>query len=328
MNISAPDQKILVLGGSGFIGQQLCEHLARAGHRITVPTRRAANARAVQHLPLLTVLEANVHDASQLAQLVAGHDCVVNLVAILQGKPAAFDAVHVALPKAIATACKTAGVDRLVHVSALGVSGTAPSNYLKSKWAGEQVYQASGLANLAIVRPSVVFGTGDSFTNLFAKLLAVAPVLPLAGAGAQFQPVWVDDLAKLLAILATCLRIHSLPCYKNNSAIVEAAGPEVVSFKQWVAQIGQLTGNPRPIINLPKPLATAQAMLMELAPGVPLMSRDNLASLTVPNIATGQHGQLRDFGITPSSLAAIGPSYLKLAGPHSALEGLRKLNRS
>ena len=173
-------KNILVLGGTGFIGRHVCEKLHREGWRITVPTRRALNAAPVQHLPRVTVIEADVHDPAQLLDLLSGHDAVVNLVAILHGSEDDFERVHVELPLSLAETCAADGVRRIVHISALGVSLDGPSRYQRSKARGEEVLRGAGL-DLTILRPSVVFGAGDRFLNLFARLQAVLPVVPLAG---------------------------------------------------------------------------------------------------------------------------------------------------
>ena len=163
------EPRVLVLGGSGFVGRQVCEQLARLGWRITVPTRRAVNAAAVQSLPGLTVLEASVHNEADLARLMPGHDAVVNLVAVLHGDEARFEQVHVDLPAKIARAMKKAGVQRLVQVSALGADAQGPSMYQRSKAQGETVLHGAGL-QLTVLRPSVIFGAEDKFLNLFADL--------------------------------------------------------------------------------------------------------------------------------------------------------------
>ena len=184
----------LILGGTGFVGRHVCEKLHRQGWTLTVPTRRAVNAATVQHLPRLTVVEADVHDPAALARLLPDHDAVVNLVAILHGSEAAFERTHVELPRKIAAACAASGVRRLVHISALGVAEDGPSRYQRSKARGEALLRAAGL-DLTVLRPSVIFGNGDRFLNLFAQLQALFPVMPLAGAQARFQPVWVEDVA-------------------------------------------------------------------------------------------------------------------------------------
>jgi NADH dehydrogenase len=287
------------------------------------------NARTVQALPLVTVVEADVHNASALASLLHGHEAVINLVAILQGNEAAFERAHVALPKRLAAACKAAGTPHLLHVSALGVSDSAPSMYLRSKHRGEQALMAAGLPRLTILRPSVIFGAGDRFTNLFAKLQGIFPLMPLAGADARLQPVWVGDVANFLVKSITFHSEINISRYTNSSGqfgtqIVEAAGPDVFTLRQIVMFSSEQAGCPRPIVALPAGLAKLQALAMELMPGEPLMSRDNLASLAVPNVASAQLPGLQDFGIALSSLRAVGPSYLGLRGPRSVLDRYRK----
>ena len=194
-------KNILVLGGTGFVGRAICERLVErsggAGGRILVPTRRIQHGQRLRSLPTLEAVQADVHDDAALAGLVAQADAVINLVAILHGSAAAFGRVHVELPRRLAQACGEAGVRRLVHVSALGVDPAGPSNYLRSKAEGEAVLMGSGL-DVTLLRPSVNFGTEDRFLNLFARLQALAPVLPLAGSDARFQPVWVEDVAEAM----------------------------------------------------------------------------------------------------------------------------------
>lgn len=297
---------VLVLGGSGFVGRALCEQLTRqlgAGVRITVPTRRLRHAQAVQPLPGVTVLQADVFN--DLPRLLPGHDAVVNLIAILQGSEAAFERAHVELPRRIAAAMQATGVQRLVHVSALGVSAQAPSRYLRSKAAGEAVLEAAaqtqGLA-LTRVRPSLVFGADDRSINLFADLQRLFPLMPLGGADARLQPVWVQDLAA--ALVQVLLRREAV------GQVYDVAGPRVLTLAELVRLAGRCVGHARPVLPLPGPLANLQALAMELLPGEPLLSRDNLASLTVPNVASGQHPGLAELGITPATLEAVLPTYL------------------
>jgi NADH dehydrogenase len=297
---------VLVLGGSGFVGRALCEQLTRrlgASARITVPTRRLPHARDLQSLPGVTVVQADVF--RDLPALLPGHDAVVNLVAILQGSAADFEHVHVELPRRLAAAMGTARVRRLVHVSALGVAEQAPSRYLRSKAAGEAVLQVAtqtgGLA-LTLVRPSLVFGDGDRSVNLFARLQRRFPVMPLGGARARLQPVWVQDLAR--ALVEVLLRREAI------GQTYEIAGPHELTLAELVRLAGRLGGHERPVLPLPGPLATLQALFMECLPGQPLLSRDNLASLTVPNVPGGRLPGLAELGIRPSALEAVLPGYL------------------
>ena len=323
-------KKIIVLGGTGFVGAHVCEKLVRDGWAVTVPTRRRANANHIKLLPGLTVLELDVHDEAALAQAVAGQDAVVNLVAILHGTQATFERTHVALPRKIAKACLANGVKQLVHISALGTDAlqpqTLPSMYLRSKGEGEAVLiqaavgagaDASGRSgfDLSILRPSVIFGAEDKFLNVFAKLQKMLPVLPLAGANAQFQPVWVEDVA---AAILRCL---------NDPATIgqtyECAGPRVYTLKQLVELAGRLSGHERPVLALPNGLARLQALVMEWLPGRTLMSRDNVDSMRVPNVASGLLPGLEALGISASALEAVAPGYLGQCSGRARLERWR-----
>jgi NADH dehydrogenase len=295
---------ILVLGGTGFVGRAVCERLVErggGGGRIVVPTRRLAHGIGVRSLPTLELVQADVHDDAQLAALVAGADAVVNLVAILHGTPAAFERVHVELPRRLARACQASGVRRLVHVSAVGVGAGAPSNYLRSKTAGEAVLAAAGL-ELTLLRPSVIFGADDEFLNLFARLQALAPFLPLAGGDARFQPVWVQDVA---AAVVACLERR-----ETIGQTFELVGPSVYTLSELVRLAGRWSGHERPQWPLPMAAGRLQALALEWLPGRPLMSRDNLDSMAVPNVASGRLPGLAELGIHAAALEAVAPGYL------------------
>lgn len=303
-------KNILVLGGTGFVGSHVCEKLQREGWSTTVPTRRAIHAKAVQHLPRLTVIEANVHDQATLERLLPGHDAVVNLIAILHGSEAAFERAHVTLPQTLARACEATGVTRLVHVSALGVAPDGPSRYQRSKARGEAVLRAAAL-ELTVLRPSVIFGAGDRFLNLFARLQAIFPVLPLAAADARFQPVWVQDVAQAV--------VASLKQRSSIGQTIECAGPEVLTLAELVRIAGRHGSRQRPVLPLPLALGRLQAAMMELAPGDPLMSRDNLAAMSVDNVASGHGPDLSALGIRPASVHTVAPTYLGNQGGRSSL---------
>lgn len=287
-------KNVLVLGGTGFVGRHVCEALNRAGIYVTVATRRLP-ARSVQMLPFVTVVQTDVHDPQALAALVHGHDAVVNLVAILHGERASFDKVHVQLPRQIAHACVQAGVRRMLHVSALGADQQGPSLYQRSKAQGEAALQSEvvhGL-QLTVLRPGVIFGADDAFINLFARLQAIAPLVPLAGARTRFQPVWVQDVAQAM--------VHALQQRDTIGQIYELAGPQIFTLKELVQHAGRWAGHPRPVLALPEAMAYLQALVMEMLPGPPLMSRDNLASMQVDNIAAGELPGLVELGVATAA---------------------------
>ena len=314
---------LLVLGGSGFVGRSLCEQLVTrsggADGRITVPSRHPQRAAHLRSLPTLDVVDANLHDDAQLAQLVAGRDAVVNLVAVLHGSEAEFEKAHVTLPRRLAAACKTAGVRRVMHVSALGVSDddarTAPSNYLRSKTQGERVLRDAGL-DLTLLRPSVIFGEHDRFINLFASLQAVFPLMPLAGADARFQPVWVDDVAR--AIVACLERPETM------GQTYECVGPAQFSLADLVRLAGRWSGHARPVLPLPAFAGRLQAMVMECLPGEPLMSRDNLDSMRAPNVATPGVPGLAALGIDAAAIESVMPAVLGHRAGVARLDPLRR----
>src|SRR5271165_7059895 len=197
-------KNVLLLGGSGFVGGHVAEHLVERGISVRIPTRRREKAKHLILLPTVDVVEANIHDPAALQRLMNGVDTVINLVGTLHsssGEPYGedFRLVHVELPQKIVAACHAKGVTRLIHMSALAAASGAPSEYLRSKAAGEAV--VLGAANeLAVTtfRPSVIFGEDDRFLNMFAKLQRVMPVVFLAAPGACLQPVYVVDVARAI----------------------------------------------------------------------------------------------------------------------------------
>ena len=311
-------KNILVLGGTGFVGTQVCKQLAALGWSVTVPTRSVGQSGAVKTLPQVRLVELDVHDAAALTQAMAGHSAVVNLVAILHGNAAAFDWVHVALPQKVLQACRDNRVSELVHVSALGANHQnpeqCPSEYLRSKSRGEAVLLAKPDAaftpQVTVLRPSVIFGAQDKFLNMFVKLQKIFPVMPLAGARAKFQPVWVDDVAHAVAHIVE----HKVLAHPH---IIEACGPQVFTLAELVQLSARLSGVRgglgRPVFALPDWMGRLQAFLMELAPGEPLMSRDNLDSMKVDNVASGTVAGLQALGITPARLEPIAEHYLARA---------------
>ncbi len=288
-------KNILLIGGTGFLGTALASRLASADFLVTLPTRRRERIRHLSVLPSAQIVAADVHDEATLTRLMAGQDAVISLVGILKGN---FQRTHAELPGKIARAAKAAKVPRLLHVSALAAAADAPSDYLRSKAAGEAALKAA-YPEATIFQPSVIFGRGDSFLTLFAGLLKIAPVVPLACADARFQPVWIEDV--VAAVVA------SLDHPESRGQTYPLCGPRNYSLRELVAYAGQVSGHPRPIIGLPLGLSYLQARLMEFLPNGP-MTRDNVRSMQVPSVCPA--GCTLPFGLKATPLEAIAPGYL------------------
>jgi uncharacterized protein YbjT (DUF2867 family) len=306
------DAATLVLGGSGFVGRHLVARLVSAGRRVIVPTRKRERAKHLILLPTVDVVEADVHDEAALLGLVRRASVVVNLVGILhESSRGEFDRVHVELARKLVGVCGTAGVSRLLHMSALNADSQGPSRYLRTKGDAEAVVTESSLA-WTIFRPSVIFGREDSFLNLFAKLEKMAPVIPLACAGAKFQPVFVGDVARAFdAASADDSTLHQR---------YSLCGPKVYTLRELVTYVGDLTGFKRPILPLGRGLSQLQARVLEWLPG-PLMSRDNLASMERDSICSA--GTLGKFGLQTTALEAVAPAYLALSAIKSRYDEFR-----
>ena len=306
---------VLVIGGSGFIGRYIVNFLIDRGCRVVVPARRRDHAKHLIVFPTCDVVEANVNDDAALDRLVAGQQAVINLVGILQGREADFERAHAELPRRILAACAKHKVRRYLHMSALGADANGPSMYQRSKGRGEAAVRAAELA-WTIFRPSVVFGPEDRFLNTFAQLARFAPFIPLAGADVKFQPVWVEDVAHAF--------VNALDNPATHGKTYELAGPRIYTLRELVQFSAAAAGHPRRVIGLPEGAARLQARLMELAPGEPLMSRDNLDSMKVDNIASAQpFTPAPELGIAHTPMEPEASLYLAGMHPRSRFGGFR-----
>ncbi len=290
-----------IVGGSGFVGSAVADHLCARGLRVRVLTRSRPRAMRLAVLPTVEIMVCNPHEPTELARAFDGMDAVVNLVGILhEGGPRTFRANHVELPRTVAQACTRAGVQQLLHMSALGADAAGPSANQRSKGEGEAaVRAAAGTIPLTIFRPSVIFGEGDNFLNLFATLVRLFPVIPLAAAGARFQPIWVEDVARCFA--------ESVGNPLAFGALYELGCPKVYTLEELVRFVAATLGRKRAIVRLPARLGTLQAFVLEHLPGA-LMTRDNLRSMSVDNVCAGPFPAA--FGFKPAALEAIVPEYL------------------
>ncbi|CAL93112.1 complex I NDUFA9 subunit family protein [Azoarcus olearius] len=296
--------RVVLIGGSGFVGSVIANRLSAAAIDLCIPTRRPARAAHLLPLPTAQILEADVHDPVTLARLLEGADAVVNLVGILHSRPGSpygrdFARAHVELPRKLVSACRSAGVRQLIHISALGANPDGPSEYQRSKAAGEaEIHAAGDDVMWTVLRPSVIFGRADRFLNLFADLARTLPVLPLAGARTRFQPVYVEDVAE---VVWRCLGDPA--CARET---FEVAGPTVYTLRELVEYVSALAGHPRPVIALPEGVAMLQARLMSLLPQ-PLISPDNIRSMRVDNVASGAP---LPFGLRPTAVEEAAPEWI------------------
>ena len=311
-------KRIAILGGSGFVGRHLVAALTREGCSTRVFTRRRSRSRSLLVMPTCEIVETDVHVASNLEAHLAGCDVVVNLAGILNehsGAGSRFRDVHAELPGKLVEACRRHRIGRMLHMSALGVDSDAPSEYLRTKFRGEQAAHAAEAAGIAVTsfRPSVIFGPEDSFFNRFAGLLALSPlVFPLACPEARFAPVYVGDVVR--AFLA------ALGDKTTAGQRYELCGPRTYTLRELVAYTAEVTGRRRLVVGLGDRLSRLQARVFERIPGKPF-STDNYLSTKVESVCAGNG--LERLGIAPRSVESIVPGYLGRSERNAWLGRLR-----
>lgn len=309
---------ICILGGSGFVGRHLCAALAARGHRVRVPTRDRERAKHLTMLPTVEPIAADVHDAATLRELFRGCDAVVNLVGVLHGgrRKQSFASAHVGLAAKVVDACRAAGVRRLLHMSALNAAADAPSEYLRSKGEAEGIVRASGL-EVTIFRPSVIYGCEDSFLNMFAGLMRLAPLMIVPGAHARFQPVYVSDVAAAFA--------EALQQRASIGASYDLCGPKVYTLLELAKFVAHATGRKRWIFGADDTLTKVMAFTMECLPGK-MMSMDNVRSMQIDSVCRGDCRF--PFGIVPQALEATAPAWLAARTPRGRYAALRDRTRA
>lgn len=297
---------VCILGGTGFVGTHLVTRLIADGHSVKVLTRNRETHRHLLVLPDLSLVDADIHDAGQLATQFGGVDVVVNLVGIVNERGrsgAGFARAHSELAQKVVGACRSARVQRLLHMSALGAHPTsAPSHYLRSKGAAEEIVRRDSGRALAYVifRPSVIFGPGDSLINRFARLLRLMPgVFPLARAPARFAPVYVGDVVEAMA--------RCVPGTTRDGRTLELCGPEVFTLREIVELTASVAGHRRIVLGLPDLIGRLQGLLMDFVPGKPFSS-DNFRSLTLDSVCS-ENG-FAQLGLEPHAMRGIVRQYI------------------
>ena len=307
-------KQVCVLGGSGFVGSAIVRQLSLAGYSVNVLTRKREASKHLILLANVAVLECDVMDDTSLKQALKGSDVVINLIGVLHdSKKASFKTMHAELPMRVAALCVKLGIKRLLHMSALQASQQAPSQYLKSKAEGEQALlrQAQSLS-VTIFRPSIIFGRGDGFINLFAQLIKLLHVILLAKPNAKFQPIYVEDVAR-----AFVMAIDHVDAFGK---IYDLGGPKVYTLRQLVNYVAFTLNKKRPIVGLSNMLSYLQAFAMELLP-VKLMTRDNVRSMEVDSICVTSFPAF--LGFSPAALETVVPDYLREDNPRNAYNRFR-----
>lgn len=293
-------QRLVILGGTGFVGRALLAKLRRDGHEVVLLSRNLGPHYDRLLPPGVILREIDVYDPDALRTAFAGADAVINLVGILNehgDSGRGFKRAHVDLTKLIVVACQLAGVPRLVQMSSLN-AGRGDSHYLKSRGEAEAVVKASGL-QWTIFEPSVIFGVGDGLFTRFAGLLKLAPVLPLARADAKFAPVYIGDVVEAFR---RCVNdAHTA------GEVYELYGPDVFTLQQIVQMSARQLGLHRLIVPLPDFLGRLQAFVCDFVPGKPFSS-DNFRSLGVDSV--GGIDGLHRLGIAPTPVSAVLPDIL------------------
>ena len=290
---------ITVFGGGGFIGRYVSEALLKTRARLRVAERDPRRDYFLQPLADVGQLSAMVADLGRpetIMRTVEGAEAVINLVGIFNGN---LERIHVHGAGTLAAAAWVAGAKSFVHVSAIGADPNSPAEYGRTKGLGEQAVRA-GYPGATIIRPSVVFGPEDNFTNRFAALIGM-PVVPVIAPRARFQPIFVLDLARAIAAAAIDRATHAGITY-------ELAGPEAMTMRELNSRIAEMAGRSPKLIDVPDVVAAAMAILGFL-PGAPL-TRDQWLMLMRDNVPSCDLPGLEAFGITPTPLAAVAPEWL------------------
>lgn len=313
---------VTVFGGSGFLGRHVVRALLKRGWRVRAAVRRPDLAGHLQPLGMVgwvQPIQANLRNRPSVERAVQGADAVVNLVAILSetGRQR-FEAVHVFGARAVAEATRAAGIERLVHISAIGADPQSPSDYARTKAEGERAVFDT-IAGATVIRPSIIFGPEDHFFNQFAGLARFMPALPLVGGGhTRFQPVFVGDVAAAIA--------DAVEGKARDATVYELGGPEIKTFRECLELMLAEIDRKRLLMPLPWPLAAFAASILQFLPGK-LLTPDQVRLLRVDNVVSEAARQdkrtLAGLGIAPTSLAAILPSYLVRFRPHGQFERRR-----
>jgi uncharacterized protein YbjT (DUF2867 family) len=297
---------VTIFGGDGFLGRYIVQALLKSGARVRVASRnpkRGWHLKAQSNLGQIAFIPADITRPNTLARAVEGADIVINLVGILRGK---FDAVHRDGAQAVAQAARNSGVTSFIHMSAIGADPESPSAYGRSKGAGELAV-ATTFPSATIIRPSIIFGREDSFINRFAQLIRLLPIVPVIGGNTRFQPVYVGDVAQMVAMI-----VHQPAHYAGK--IIEIGGPAQMTMRDINEWIAKSINAHKFFIAFPSMIAAAMAQMTGWLPFAPI-TKDQWLMLQSDNIVSGTNG-LDEAGITPTSIESIAENWLVIYRKH------------
>jgi len=286
-----------ILGGGGFIGRYLVRNLTKKNYRCIIPTQKSFQKGYLktQAPPgAIEFIDWNPSDFSKIKEAINSSDVVINLIGILhETRKQKFSTIHSEIPNIISKICSGSGVKKFIQVSAIGASANSKSSYQRSKFSGE-IVSLNNFNNTVIIRPSVVCGTEDNFTNLFSKL-SFLPILPIVGINYKFQPILVTDVADAI--------IKAIDAKNNEKKIYEIGGPKIISFGDMVKSILKTINKKRFVVEMPMPLAKMQSRILGLLPFPPILTVDQCNILSEKdNIVTNNHLTLKDLNIQSSDV--------------------------
>ena len=291
------NQICTILGGGGFIGRYLVRNLTKKNYRCIISTRKAFQKGYLktQATPgAIELIDWKSNNFSELKEAIKNSDIVINLIGILyETRKQKFYNIHSEIPEAVSKICSESDVKKFIHVSAIGASEISKSLYQKSKYQGE-VKALNNFKNTVIVRPSVVCGTEDNFTNLFSKL-SFLPVIPVVGINYNFQPILVTDVADAI--------VQTIEAKDNEGKIYEIGGPKIISFGDMIKSILKTINKKRFVVEMPMAIAKIQSAITDLLPFPPILTKDQCEILSeADNVVSNNQLTLNDLNINPADV--------------------------
>ena len=291
------NQICTILGGGGFIGRYLVRNLTKKNYRCIISTRNAFQKGYLktQATPgSIELINWNSNNFDELKESIKNSDVVINLIGILyETRKQKFMKIHRDIPEAVAKICAQSDVKKFIQVSAIGANENSKSLYQRSKFQGE-LKALTNFKNTVVIRPSVVCGTEDNFTNLFSKL-SILPVIPVIGMNYKFQPILVTDVADAI--------VKAIELKGNEEKIYEIGGPKIISFGDMVKSILSTISKKRLVVEMPMAIAKIQSSITDLLPFPPILTRDQCEILSeADNVVSNNHLTLKDLGIDPTDV--------------------------